>query len=169
LTDGAQLQQLFEAKQPGDPVAVEARDASGMARTAQLPVIESPRLISVADQGLLFNPISLALRSRLATAAPADQPIVRLNLAVALMRLGDYAGAREQLEAVQLAAGPGISLGTQQYLLGLVHEGEGDAASAQHSFQAAAASGGLLTEDGPEIKTLAGRKLSGPVRGSSAP
>ena len=57
--------------------------------------------------------------------------------------------AREQLEAVQLPAGPGISLGTQQYLLGLAYEGEGDAASAQRSFQAAAASGGLLTEDGP--------------------
>ena len=169
VTDGAQLQELFDAKQPGDPVALEAHDTSGTARTAQLPVIESPRLISAADQGLLFNPISLALRSRLAAATPADQPVVRLNLAVALMRLGDYGGAREQLEAVQLAAGPGISLGTQQYLLGLVHELEGDAASAQRSFQAAAASGGLLTEDGPPIKTLAERKLSGGARGSFAP
>jgi hypothetical protein len=169
VTDGAQLQQLFEARQPGDPVAVEARDASGKVRTAQLPVTESPRLISVTDQGLLFNPISLALRSRLAMAAPADQPVVRLNLAVVLMRLGDYAGAREQLEAVRLTAGAGISLGTQQYLLGLVFEGEGNAAAAQRSFQAAAASGGLLTEDGPQIKTLAERKLSGVAHGSSAP
>ena len=76
------------------------------------------------------------------------------------MRLGDYAAAREQLEAVQLPAGPGISLGTQQYLLGLAHEGLGDAASAQRSFQAAAASDALLTEDGPPIKSLAERKLT---------
>ena len=169
VADGAQLQQLLEAKRPGDTVAIEAHNATGTARTAQLPVTESPRLVSVADQGLLFNPISLALRSRLAAAAPQDQPIVRLNLAVSLLRTGDSAGAREQLEAVQLPAGGGISLGTQQYLLGLVHESEGDAAEAQRSFQAAAASGGLLTEDGPAIATLARRKLSGTPRGSSEP
>ena len=43
--------------------------AAGTARTVQVPVAESPRLMSVSDQGLLFNPISLALRSRLAAAA----------------------------------------------------------------------------------------------------
>ena len=109
-------QQLIEAKRPGEPLAIEAHDAAGTARTAQLPVTESPRLISAADQGLLFNPIALALRSRLAGAAAKDQPFLRLNLAVALMRLGDYAGAREQLDAVQLPAGQGISLGTTQVL-----------------------------------------------------
>jgi len=62
---------------------------------------------------------------------------------------------------VQLPPGPGISLGTQQYLLGLTYEGSGDAASAQRSFQDAAASGGLLTEDGPPVKGLAERKLVG--------
>jgi hypothetical protein len=76
------------------------------------------------------------------------------------MRLGDYAAAHEQLEAVQLPAGAGISLGTQQYLLGLAHEGTGDAAAAQRAFHAAAASGGLLTEDGPAVKGLAERKLT---------
>jgi hypothetical protein len=169
IAEGAQLQQLIDASGPGDPVSIEVRDAAGVVRTVQLPAIESPRLISVADQGLLFNLTSLALRSRLATAEVNDQPIVRLNLAVALMRLGDLAGAREQLEAVQLPAGPGISLGTQQYLLGLVHEAGGDAAAAQQSFQAAAASGGLLTEDGPTITLLAERKLSGTRRGSNLP
>jgi hypothetical protein len=169
ITDGARLQQLIEAKTAGDTVAVEAHDASGTGRTAQLPVIESPRLISVADQGLLFNLIALTLRSRLAAATPTDQPFVRLNLGVALMRLGDYAGAREQLEAVQLPAGRGISLGTQQYLLGLVHESAGDADSAQRLFQAAATSEALLTEDGPAIRTLAASKLSGAGRGSSLP
>ncbi len=169
VTDSTQVQQLIEAKRPGEPLAIEAHDTAGTARTAQLPVTESPRLISAADQGLLFNPIALALRSRLAGAAAKDQPFVRLNLAVALMRLGDYAGAREQLDAVQLPAGQGISLGTTQYLLGLAYEGEGDAASAQRSFQSAAASGGLLTEDGPSIKSLAGRKLNGAGRGSSEP
>jgi PDZ domain/PEGA domain len=161
ITGSAQLQQLLDSKPPGAAVSVEAHDASGTVRTVQVPVAESPRLMSVSDQGLLFNPISLALRSRLAAAAAGDQPFVRLNLAVALMRLGDFAAAREQLEAVQLPPGPGISQGTQQYLLGLTYEGSGDAASAQRSFQDAAASGGLLTEDGPPVKGLAERKLVG--------
>jgi hypothetical protein len=169
ITGSAQLQRVIDAKRAGDALSIDARDPTGTPRSLQLTVIESPRLVSVSDQGLLFNPISLALRSRLAGAAVKDQPFVRLNLAVALLRLGNYAGAREQLEAVTLPAGEGISLGTQQYLLGLAYEGQGDAASAQRSFQAAAASGGLATEDGPSIKTLAERKLAAPGRGSSAP
>jgi hypothetical protein len=160
ITGSAQLQQVLDSKPPGAAVSLEAHDAAGTTRTVEVTVAESPRLMSVSDEGLLFNPISLALRSRLAAATAKDQPFVRLNLAVALIRLGDFAGAREQLEGVQLPAGPGISLGTQQYLLGLAYEGAGDAASAQRSFQAAAASGGLLTEDGPAVKSLADRKLT---------
>jgi hypothetical protein len=168
ITGSAQLQQLLDSRPTGSAVSLEAHDAGGAARTVQLPVTESPRLMSVADQGLLFNPISLALRSRLAATVGKDQPFVRLNLAVALMRLGDYAAAREELETVHLPAGPGISLGTQQYLLGLAYEGAGDAGAAQRWFQSAAASGGLLTEDGPAVKGLAERKLAGVGRSSSA-
>jgi hypothetical protein len=164
VSDSAALQQLIESKRPGESVAIEVHDRTGTARTTQVPVVESPRLVSVADQGLLFNPLSLALRGRLAAADSREQPVIRLNLAVALLRLGDYAGARAQLEAVQLPRGPGISLGTQQYLLGLTYENEGNAASATKAFEAALASGGLLTEDGPEIKALAGRKLNRSAR-----
>ena len=78
ITGSAQLQQLLDSKPPGAAVSVEAHDASGTVRTVQVPVAESPRLMSVSDQGLLFNPISLALRSRLAAAAAGDQPFVRL-------------------------------------------------------------------------------------------
>ena len=101
------------------------------------------------------------MRTRLATAGPADLPIVRLNLGVALMRLGDYAGAREQFESVELSEGPGVSKGTQQYLLGLAFEGLGDLASAQAAWQEAAKSEAWLTEDGPAVRTLAERKLAG--------
>ncbi len=65
---------------------------------------------------------------------------MRLNLGVVLMRLGDYAGAREQFEAVQLSDGPGVSKGTQDYLLGLAYEGLGDVAAAQAAWQQAAKS-----------------------------
>jgi hypothetical protein len=97
---------------------------------------------------------------------------VRLNLAVALMRLGDFAGAREQLEAVRLPAGRGIAEGTIQDLLGLALDGLGDAAAAQRAWQAAAASEASLTEHGPAVKGLAERRLAaagGAVHAPSAP
>jgi hypothetical protein len=169
VSDSAALQQLIDSKPPSGSVAIEVRDRSGTARTLQVAVIDSPRLMSVADQKLLFNPISLALRTRVEDARSTEQGIVRLNLAVALLRLGDYAGARAQLEAVALAAGPGISLGTQQYLLGLTYEGEGNTESAGKAFGAARSSGGLLTEDGPAIAVMAERKLNGTARSPSGP
>ena len=75
--------------------------------------------------------------------------------------------AREQLEAVQLPPGRGSPWARSNICSASTYEGAGDAASAQRSFQAAAASGGLLTEDGPAIKGLAERKLVG--RGVGSP
>lgn len=158
------FQRVLDGRRPGEKVSLEIVDRAGAARTVELLVQQRPRVISPSDQTLLFNPLAVALRSRLGTADPADQPVVRLNLGVALMRLGDYAGAREQFEAVQLSEGPGVSLGTQQYLLGLAYEGLGDTASAQKAWQGAAKSEGLLTEDGPPVKGLAQKKL-GPAGG----
>jgi hypothetical protein len=84
---------------------------------------------------------------------------VRLNLAVALLRLGDAAGAKEHLEALELPASGAISSGTRHYLLGLALEQLGDTAGAQRAFQAAAATQALLTEDGPPVRLLAEQKL----------
>jgi tetratricopeptide (TPR) repeat protein len=140
-------------------MALEVVDRAGAARTLEVAVQQRGRLISQADQTLLFNPLSVALRTRLAAANAVEQPIVRLNLGVALLRLGDYAGAREQFEAVQLSDGPGVAKGTQQYLLGLALEGMGDVAAAQAAWQVAARSDAWLTEDGPLVRPLAERKL----------
>jgi tetratricopeptide (TPR) repeat protein len=153
------FERALNARKPGEKMALEVMDRAGATRTVQVAVQQRARVISPSDQTLLFNPLAVALRSRLATADTAEQPIVRLNLGVALMRLGDYAGAKEQFEAVQLSEGPGVSKGTQQYLLGLAYEGLGDSASAQAAWQAAAQSDGWLTEDGPAVKGLAERKL----------
>jgi hypothetical protein len=157
-----------DAKAVGDTVALQVQQPDGTTRSASLPVTGSPRLISVGDQTLLFNPLAVVLRSHLATASEAEQPFVRLNLGVALMRLGDYAGAREQFEAVSLPAGTGIAKGTQQYLLGLALEGMGDLPGAQRAWQAAASSEASLTEDGPPVKSLAQRKLGLPSGRSGA-
>ena len=151
----------LDARRLGDTMMLQVTEASGTSRSVSLPVTGTPRLISAADQTLLFNPLSVAFRSRLATASAAEQPFARLNLGVALMRLGDFAGAQEQFEAVKLAPGRGISQGTQQYLLGLALEGLGDTPGAQRAWQAAAGSEAWLTDGGPPIKPLAERKLKG--------
>ncbi len=151
----------LDARRIGDTMMLQVTEASGTSRSVSLPVTGTPRLISAADQTLLFNPLSVAFRSRLATASPAEQPFARLNLGVALMRLGDFAGAQEQFEAVKLAPGRGISQGTQQYLLGLALEGLGDTSGAQRAWQAAAGSEAWLTDGGPPIKPLAEHKLKG--------
>jgi Flp pilus assembly protein TadD len=85
---------------------------------------------------------------------------MRLNLAVGLMRLGNWPGALAELSKVQLPAGPGVSTGTVQYLLGLSYEALGQAAEAERAFRAAADTASLLTEDGPAVKELAERKLA---------
>ena len=124
-------------------------EQTGTTRTAQLPVTETPRLISAADQTLLFNPLSVALRSRLATASPADQPIVRLNLGVALMRLGDYGGAQEQFEAVKLSPGPGSRRELSSICSAWRSRAWAMPPRRQRAWQAAAASEAWLTDDGP--------------------
>jgi tetratricopeptide (TPR) repeat protein len=154
------FQRVLDGHATGQELSLEVMDRSGATRTVAVQTAAIPRLISVADQTLLFNPLSVALKSRLAAADPSEQWIIRLNLGIALMRLGDNAGAKEQFEAVPpLADGPGITEGTRQYLLGLANEGLGDGAAAQKAWQAAVASEAWLTEDGPAVKALAQRKL----------
>jgi hypothetical protein len=160
---GAALRRVLEAKKAGDQVALGIEDPGGASRTVELTVTFRPRLISAADQTLLFNPLAVALRNRLAAAGPVDRPIVQMNLAVALLRLGDFIGAREQLESLQLPPGGGISEGTRQYLTGLVHEGLGDLPAARTAWEAAAGSDSLLTEYGPPVRGLAERKLKAPA------
>ena len=160
VATAADFEKLLEAGGDGDAVSLEVLDRKGAARAVTVGLTTTPRLVSVSDRTLLFNSLAVELRSRLASAEPAEQPFIRLNLAVALMRLGDYVGAREQLAGVDLPPGPGISRGTQQYLVGLVHEGLGDATSAEQAWRAAEAAGGLLTDEGPSIALLAKQKLT---------
>jgi tetratricopeptide (TPR) repeat protein len=157
----------LDARKPGEKMVLEVQDRTGAAKPVEVVVQQRARLISPSDQTLLFNPLSLALKTRLATADDVALPTVRLNLGVALMRLGDYAGARDLFESVQLPDGPGVSKGTQQYLLGLAYEGLGDMASAQTAWQQAARSDAWLTEDGPAVRSLADRKLAGRPTGSN--
>jgi hypothetical protein len=164
VSDGSAFAALVAQRKANDKLTIEVRDRAGTVKGAALTVTLAPRLVAMNDQSLLFNNLVLSLRARLAPSASgaAADPVVRLNLAVALMRLGNWAGARAELSKVQLAAGPGVSNGTVQYLLGLCHEALGQVADAEKAWRAAATdTQSLLTEDGPAIKELAERKLAG--------
>jgi tetratricopeptide (TPR) repeat protein len=167
VADGSAFAAIVAQRKAGDTLAVEVLDRAGATRPVTLAITMAPRLVAMNDQSLLFNDLVLALRSRLAPAPTggAPDPIVRLNLAVALMRLGNWTDARDELSKVQLAAGPGVSNGTVQYLLGLCYEALGQMADAEKAWRAAATDAeSLLTDDGPPVKELAERKLAGAAR-----
>jgi len=163
VADGTALAALVSQSRGGGTLAVEVKDRSGAPRRADVAIASTPRLIAMSDESWLFNNLILVLRGRLASAGgSAEQSSVRLNLAVALMRVGHWVEALEELARVRLPAGPGVSNGTVQYLTGLCHEAMDQPAEAEKSWRAAAAdAGSLLTEDGPPVKELAERKLAG--------
>jgi tetratricopeptide (TPR) repeat protein len=163
VADGSAFSSAVAQHKANDTLTVEVKDRNGASKGASLVIAMAPRLIAMNDQSLLFNNLVLTLRPRLAlSAGTTPDPIVRLNLAVALMRLGNWTEARTELAKIQLAAGPGVSNGTVQYLLGLCHEALGQVADAEKAWRAAATdSESQLTEDGPAVKELAERKLAG--------
>ena len=161
LADAAALAAVVAGHKAGDSVTLDLRDATGAARRAEVKVVPSPRVIGLFEHGLLANRILLDLRARLAdTKDSLEQSVIRLNIAVALARLGDWTSAREELQSVKLADRNGVGDGTVQYLLGLAAENLGNRAEAETAFKAAAASDGLLTENGPSVKELAAAKLA---------
>jgi hypothetical protein len=159
--DAAALAGIVAGHKAGDSIALDLQDAAGAARRVDVKVVPSPRVIGLFEHGLLANRILLDLRARLAdTQDPLEQSVIRLNIGVALARLGDWTAAREELLNVKLADWNGVGDGTVQYLLGLAAENLGNRVEAEAAFKAAAASDGLLTENGPSVKELAGAKLA---------
>jgi hypothetical protein len=164
VTDGTSFNTMVTQRKANDKLAITGKDRAGAPKQGELMVMLAPRLVAMNDQSLAFNALALSLRAQLAPGGGdlAAEPVTRLNLAVALMRLGNWTAARAELEKVHLTAGPGVSNGTVQYLLGLCHEALGQAAEAERAWRAAATDAdALLTEEGPSIKELAERKLAG--------
>jgi predicted Zn-dependent protease len=105
--------------------------------------------------------VLLDLRARAAELTdPFEQSVVRLNTAVALGRIGEWAAAQVELRQVKLPDRPGVGSGTVQYLLGVAAEALGNRAEAEAAYKAAAATDSLLTDDGPRVKDLAEARLA---------
>ena len=160
VPDATALSTLLASRKADESMTFDLKDRAGTAKKADVTVVMTPRLIGLNDQSLLVNKILVDLRNRLQQPGdPMMDSVMRLNLAVALARVGAWADARLELQRVKLNDGPGVSAGTVQYLLGLAAERMGNAAEAQAAFSAAAASSALISEDGLPVKDLAEARL----------
>jgi hypothetical protein len=152
----------FEAQIEGHAarLSLGVRTGSAAARPVAVTIRRVPVLQTGSDRFLPANAVVAVLRSRLAsTADPAEQAVLRLNLAAALLQAGAPADARTLLEQVNLPAGGGVSKGTVQYLSGEAALALDDKAAAVQAFEAARQAGGRLAEDGPPVESLAARAL----------
>jgi hypothetical protein len=160
VPDAAALAALLGSRKADESMTFDVKDRAGAAKKVDVTVVMTPRLIGLNDQSLLVNKILVDLRNRLQQPGdPVMDSVMRLNLAVALARVGAWADARLELQRVKLNDGPGVSAGTVQYLLGLAAERMGNTAEAQAAFSAAAASNALISEDGLPVKDLAEARL----------
>jgi hypothetical protein len=156
------LESKLGSRQPGEQLSLGVAKRGG-ATTATVPVVlrRVPALVTATDRFLPANVTVAVLRAQLATTVdPAIQPVVRLNLAAALLRAGDSAEARALLQDTSLPPGPGVSAGTVQYLLGEAALAEGDQPAARRAWEAASQAEGRLNIDGPTVRTLAQRALA---------
>lgn len=162
VPDAAALINLLAGRKADEALTLDLKDRTGAAKKADTNVYMTPRLIGLNDQSLMVNKILVELRNRLQSQAdPVTDSVIRLNLAVALARAGNWPEARLELQRVKLNDGPGVAAGTVQYLLGLAAERMGNLAEAEAAWKAAAATTALETEDGLPVKDLAEARLQG--------
>jgi predicted Zn-dependent protease len=155
------LESKLGSRQPGQQVSLGVRTRGGQPKSLPVVLRRVPALVTSSDRFQPANVTVAALRALMATTTdPALQPIVRLNLAAALLRAGDSAEALALLKDTTLPAGPGVSAGTVLYLLGEAALAQGDQASARQAWESARQAEGRLTDDGPSVKALAARALA---------
>jgi hypothetical protein len=162
VPDTAALITLLAGRKADEALTLDLKDRAGAAKRADTTVFMSPRLIGLNDQSLMINKILVDLRNRLQSQGdPITDSVMRLNLAVALARVGNWSEARLELQRVKLNDGPGVAAGTVHYLLGLAAERMGNLAEAEAAWKTAAATTALETEDGLPVKDLAEARLQG--------
>ncbi len=141
-------------------VTLSVQTGNLAAREVPVTIRLVPVLQAGSDRFLPANAVVAVLRSRLtASTEPAEQAVLRLNLAAALLQADAPAEARTLLEQVSLPPGPGVSKGTVEYLIGEAALALDDKTGAAQAFEAARQDGGRLADDGPAVEALAGRAL----------
>jgi tetratricopeptide (TPR) repeat protein len=159
-----ELRARIASLKPGaTELPMEVRNATGQSRKVAGVVATVPDAIPLRDPTLSYNRALFDLQDQLDRATtPIAQAAVRVNLAIANIRLGNWEDALGALEQAKLPDGPGVSAGTVAYLQGLSFEALGRTADAQAAFKrAAAAVDARLSYEGPLVAPLAQQKLRG--------
>jgi hypothetical protein len=147
-------------------VSVRLRDKAAPVTVA---LERRPNVVSVYDSRP-FNVVITELNAQLArqqarSGAPsADEQRrtdgMRLNLAAALMAVGNYSAAQQTLAQVRLQSRRDISKGTVDYLRAVCYKQLGQLAEARALFEAASQEpDALLAERGPAVSYLAREEL----------
>jgi hypothetical protein len=144
------------------PVVAEVADASGQVRTIATLIVRTPMLAWIEDETRPFNVHVLKFATRAAvTADTAERSVARINQAIAHMRLRDW-DAAQQLLSDENPQSSGVSAGVIAFLLGECAYALNDPQAARKYWQTAAANGGLVTLDGPDVGVLAKARLTAP-------
>ena len=170
VPDGSSFDAIVAARKPGDVITlqVQRKGQPSPPIPVRLTTSEFGQVVAYNDETLPLSKLLLELRLAVEDAPQGRQAIARLNYAVVLMRVENWAQAKTQLDQVDLPdlkSGEGISRGTVQYYLGLCLDRLGKTDDADSAYRAAIASpGALLTADGPPVKSLAEQKLNDKTR-----
>ncbi len=164
VTSVAELRAKVAAIKPGSTsITYDVKKGpTGPQRTLTGGVSMVPDTLPLHDPGLLYNRAFIVLQdmAKSTTLSPIEQASVHVNLAIVLMRLGNYDEALVELNGSKLPDGPGVSAGTVQYLIGRCEEALGRAANASAAYTKAAASPkARLSSEGPLIAPLAQQRL----------
>jgi hypothetical protein len=164
LADAKAFREVLRVTPEKSVLPLVITDRKGVSRGLTLPVGAVPLVVSATDESLPFNVLIAKLRARLVAA---DDPVARLNLAVALMAVKGWDAALAELQHVSLPTGPGVSQGTVTYLKAECLARTGRLDEARPLWQSLSDdTESLLTADGPPVKELAERSLATPVPGS---
>ena len=161
VVDAAAIAAAVARQKAGQSLTVEAKDIAGAAKRVDVPVFLTPVVIGFSEQGVPVNRVVLDLRARAGEITdPFEQAVARLNMAIALGRIGEWIEAQSELRQIKLPDRPGVGHGTVQYLLGVAAEALGNRAEAEAAYKAAAATESLLSDDGPRVRDLAEARLA---------
>jgi tetratricopeptide (TPR) repeat protein len=142
-------------------LSLDVRSSDGATKTISGAVSLVADTLPLREATLPYNRAVSDLQESVRSLPGAlDKAAARVNLAIAHLRLGNYAEAEAALRAAELPDGPGVSAGTVAYLLGLCLEAMGRTADARAVFtKASEATEARLSHNGPLIAPLARQKI----------
>ena len=111
ITSAGQMYRIAQELAQAGPAFIEFQGTAGAARKISLPIRPYVRAVSGEDETLPFNTLSATLQARKATAEPALQAAIGLNIGIALINLGAFSQAVTELRDITLPAGSPISPG----------------------------------------------------------